>query len=680
MADKFQTLFPIEASFFKGESPTPAKLEGVFTQISAAFDVLELALGDMWHKSQDGSSPLDPLYTVNLSRTMGDMALINPAIFSGTVNNEVEIVTKDSKVFALTYAPQTPSAVSFNDATVFQTYVASRSLVVIAGDYHVDSVGRVYTFLPTHASNDTQADYDYETVGDSNASATFNVIPDPHDVNQTAACTAGTPDGGGFQIITLPIITDVNHPNYSDQLTLPQLLSGMTTGAQIPSGFIKLWDNTNDAMVDSVAFYKESGLNTVKAKATSALDTASDRYSLITVGSSITSTLQFLRDLIYSHAHSDNVTPFIHHEELLGIDVAITHGTTSDIVGKDDAQIITNKEHFRPIVQDDDPTPVSDVLINVIDGEVHFYDKNDFATQASEIGFKTPRTLHLDSIPTFLTGKDIDTVDGFDAYPYNTPTNGALLALDGSAEFPNNVLKTGHGNGLDSDTIDTIHASSTPTASKLLSLDGSAKFPNSVLNVGDGNGLDADTVDGVHASGSATLNKLFPLDGSAKFPNSVLYTGTGNGLDADTVDGKHAPSGLIIGDTDTQTLTNKGHNLPKINSTTTTDITSEQLETLSDGSNADSLHVHTENVNLGSWSARSVATTYQAATDGFVVGILHTFIGYTDSSTPPTTQRVFANDPFWHNSFCLPVKKDDYYKITGGGTPPTSIYWIPLGV
>jgi hypothetical protein len=46
------------------------------------------------------------------------------------------------------------------------------------------------------------------------------------------------------------------------------------------------------------------------------------------------------------------------------------------------------------------------------------------------------------------------------------------------------------------DTVDNIHASSTPTANYLLSLDANAKFPNSVLRTGSGNGLDADLLDG----------------------------------------------------------------------------------------------------------------------------------------------------------------------------------------
>ncbi len=52
------------------------------------------------------------------------------------------------------------------------------------------------------------------------------------------------------------------------------------------------------------------------------------------------------------------------------------------------------------------------------------------------------------------------------------------------------------GGSSDADTVDGFHASGTPVAGKLLALDAGAKFPNSVLNTGSGNGLDADLLDG----------------------------------------------------------------------------------------------------------------------------------------------------------------------------------------
>ena len=86
---------------------------------------------------------------------------------------------------------------------------------------------------------------------------------------------------------------------------------------------------------------------------------------------------------------------------------------------------------------------------------------------------------------------------------------------------------------------------------------------------------------------------------------------------------------------------------------------------------------------LGSWTAKSSNTVYQAATDGLVVfadettGGTGVKWGLSDSNNPPTTRRACCGmDSSTYTSGCFPVKKNDYYKIDG------SVYWvyfIPLG-
>ncbi len=91
---------------------------------------------------------------------------------------------------------------------------------------------------------------------------------------------------------------------------------------------------------------------------------------------------------------------------------------------------------------------------------------------------------------------------------------------------------------------------------------------------------------------------------------------------------------------------------------------------------------------LGSWESKSTGTTYQATTDGFVTaygtggaatGISLT--GYTDSSSTPTTIRVYQViqsglvNPDSPQAISFPVKKGDYWKVviaTGSAT----VYWI----
>lgn len=87
---------------------------------------------------------------------------------------------------------------------------------------------------------------------------------------------------------------------------------------------------------------------------------------------------------------------------------------------------------------------------------------------------------------------------------------------------------------------------------------------------------------------------------------------------------------------------------------------------------------------LGSWATKNDDTVYQAGSDGFVVvysGSTDTNVTiYTDASNPPTTARshIYGGGGTLVSA-TIPVKRNDYYKITlNSGTAP-NIYWIPLG-
>lgn len=101
---------------------------------------------------------------------------------------------------------------------------------------------------------------------------------------------------------------------------------------------------------------------------------------------------------------------------------------------------------------------------------------------------------------------------------------------------------------------------------------------------------------------------------------------------------------------------------------------------------------------LGSFTSRNLATIYQAATDGFVLGNVEATVNAVssyleaqcDATTPPSTVRarasccrLDASGVHVHmNSFLMPVKKDWYYRVNlhdDGEAPVTSLYWIPLG-
>lgn len=89
---------------------------------------------------------------------------------------------------------------------------------------------------------------------------------------------------------------------------------------------------------------------------------------------------------------------------------------------------------------------------------------------------------------------------------------------------------------------------------------------------------------------------------------------------------------------------------------------------------------------LGAWASKTAdGTAFQAATDGFVTcyvstggGSLVQIDAFTDSSNPPTTKRQSFQTQgatVGGGSIMMPVKKNDYYKVTGGGT----MFFIPLG-
>ena len=88
--------------------------------------------------------------------------------------------------------------------------------------------------------------------------------------------------------------------------------------------------------------------------------------------------------------------------------------------------------------------------------------------------------------------------------------------------------------------------------------------------------------------------------------------------------------------------------------------------------------------SFGSYVSKSLDTDYQAETDGFVLawgtpgGSISVKV---DSSSPPTTYRARAdsyNSSTGHAYVCVPVKKNDWYRIEQVDLASVYIYWMPL--
>jgi len=87
---------------------------------------------------------------------------------------------------------------------------------------------------------------------------------------------------------------------------------------------------------------------------------------------------------------------------------------------------------------------------------------------------------------------------------------------------------------------------------------------------------------------------------------------------------------------------------------------------------------------FGSWTTKVGNTTYQAETDGFVIGYLGQngiIYGYTDSSNPPTTKRWGQTPQDGYSttsSIFMLVRKGDYWKVTTS-VGSVTLFWISLG-
>jgi len=82
-------------------------------------------------------------------------------------------------------------------------------------------------------------------------------------------------------------------------------------------------------------------------------------------------------------------------------------------------------------------------------------------------------------------------------------------------------------------------------------------------------------------------------------------------------------------------------------------------------------------LRLGDWVSKTVATVYQASTDGFVHAISNggtAVSGYTDTSNPPTTLVAQDDSASTESGITMAVKRGDYWKVVGANK---SLYWIP---
>lgn len=296
MADKHKQGVSVETTFVEGETPSPAKLNSITSQLRYAASELEKAVGDAHDYSHPYSATTNEtlsapygrqvttgaalgstrfLNIANLARLVGPAGNLNPRVFvQGAGPHAVtESVASGKHEIRTRWPINDITTVVFSDASVFATRQTNPSDVVATGQYYIDSSGYITSFDATAAGGTIQYEVDPQSFGGgTNAPhATFNVIPDQAQLdNGGSGCTvSGTANALGRYTIQLPTATHI-HSDVSSttqtldtadllngqQLTLPDVITeNYTAGDAIPEGFLYLKNYTTGQVFDSATYY-----------------------------------------------------------------------------------------------------------------------------------------------------------------------------------------------------------------------------------------------------------------------------------------------------------------------------------------------------------------------------------------------------------------------------------------
>ena len=380
MADKFRKTFPIRITFADGEQPTSNKLTAIAEQARNGQRLIERALGDVWGQSGDSLLIDHPAQIPNVARIIGEAKYLNPAYFAmdrtfvyreemtarfvgqneGMLRfrplayvggssffanppetNEYDVVslnqwwmdTETGRWRA--YTPISVPAFVWYTVDPPNTWVMSQKTVPgVIPDPRQDtftscriekSGSKYYLHLPprtplTFDGNETPPLYPVQTPGEE----LYNI---DHSVQDP-------PSLFGYGVGPIAALTGVGSDFY--RYALPLEIQGLSPGDVIPDGYIYLWDQDGntvieditfripDASFDSYVLEVESSTYDFDAKATT--DELYTSYNdteltLITCGAPIARSLQLQMQTFLSHSHSNSgsLEPAVSHNNLEGV-------------------------------------------------------------------------------------------------------------------------------------------------------------------------------------------------------------------------------------------------------------------------------------------------------------------------------------------------------------------------
>lgn len=396
MADKFRTTFPISITFGAGEQPTHQKLNAITYQARSGSTLFERAIGDPWNQSADEHLIDYGLQIPNLARIIGENASLNPILYSpgsnfwyrdylADVGWEYDFVGSTKGRFK--YPPHLNTLVDFKPSGAFSgtrhTSLYSLLNSGSSGDYYIYER---YFWTYDEIESDDWVEYEVaiSNWGRHGLNVLPGVIPDPRQTSFTACRISKTGNqyflhlpprcqlygiSGSEKPFALPeyvtgnIDTSVPTPpdlphfwQFTDnaladefyRYRLPYEIqnAGLSAGDYIPDGFMYLWDQDEQTIIEDVRFkitgtsyileiISETNSDVFEAKYSSSeisVAYSNTGVSLITVGAPIARSVQELATAFYAHNHGfcDVGEAVIEHGSLKNTDPPTTDATGQD--------------------------------------------------------------------------------------------------------------------------------------------------------------------------------------------------------------------------------------------------------------------------------------------------------------------------------------------------------------